>query len=54
MQPLSLEIREETDADIPAIEALTIAAFMNAPHTRHTEHFPRGIISYHASFDAKG
>jgi putative acetyltransferase len=33
------EIREETDADIHAIEALTISAFMNAPHTSHTEHF---------------
>lgn len=36
---MTLEIREETEADIHAIEALTIAAFMNAPHTSHTEHF---------------
>jgi predicted N-acetyltransferase YhbS len=36
---MNLEIREETDADIHAIEALTIAAFKNAPHTSHTEHF---------------
>jgi putative acetyltransferase len=36
---MNLKIREETEADIHAIEALTIAAFMNAPHTSHTEHF---------------
>lgn len=35
---MNLKIREETEADIHAIEALTIAAFMNAPHTSHTEH----------------
>jgi len=36
MKPL---IRQETPADILAIHALTKAAFLNAPHTAHTEHF---------------
>jgi len=36
---MNFEVREETDADIHAIEALTISAFMNAPHTSGTEHF---------------
>lgn len=35
---MNIEIRNETAADIPAIEAVTIAAFLNAPHTSHTEH----------------
>jgi len=34
-----MEIRNETSADVSAIEALTIAAFLNAPHTGHTEQF---------------
>lgn len=33
------QIRNESPADIDAIEALTIAAFLDAPHTAHTEHF---------------
>ncbi|MEM5310884.1 N-acetyltransferase [Paraburkholderia sp. JHI869] len=34
---MSLRIREETLADHAAIHALTEAAFLNAPHTHHTE-----------------
>lgn len=34
---MSVEIRRETAADIPAIEAVTASAFLNAPHTSHTE-----------------
>jgi putative acetyltransferase len=33
------QIRPETPADIPAIHALTEAAFLHAPHTSHTEHY---------------
>jgi putative acetyltransferase len=36
---MSIEIRNETAADVPAIEAVTTAAFLNAPHTDHTEQF---------------
>jgi putative acetyltransferase len=32
-----VELRQETPADVSAIEAVTIAAFLNAPHTSHTE-----------------
>jgi putative acetyltransferase len=32
------EERPETAADAAAIEAATISAFLNAPHTSHTEH----------------
>lgn len=32
-------IRGETPADVQAIEAVTIAAFRDAPHTSHTEQF---------------
>ena len=34
MQPM---IREEVPADVPSIEAVTIAAFLHAAHTSHTE-----------------
>lgn len=34
---MDISIRSETAADVPAIEAVTIAAFLNAPHTSHTE-----------------
>lgn len=34
-----MHIRLEIPADIPAIHALTQAAFLNAPHTQHTEHY---------------
>ena len=34
MQPI---VREEVPADVPSIEAVTVAAFLNAAHTSHTE-----------------
>lgn len=34
---VDIDIRSETAADIPAIRAVTISAFLNAPHTSHTE-----------------
>jgi putative acetyltransferase len=36
---MNIQIRRETPDDLPAIEAVTIAAFANAPHTSHTEQF---------------
>ena len=36
---MPLQLRHETPDDIAAIEALTVAAFANAPHTSHTEQF---------------
>ena len=36
---MNVKIRTETAADVPAIEAVTISAFLNAPHTGHTEQF---------------
>jgi putative acetyltransferase len=36
---MRIEIRRETAADISAIEAVTASAFLNAPHTSHTEQF---------------
>ncbi|GAW65695.1 acetyltransferase [Geoanaerobacter pelophilus] len=36
---MSLAIRKEAPADVAAIEAVTIAAFLNAPYTSHTEQF---------------
>ncbi len=33
------DIREESPSDVAAIHALTAAAFLNAPHTDHTEQF---------------
>src|SRR5258708_15645710 len=37
--PMKIEIRNETAADVAAIEAVTISAFLHAPHTSHTEQF---------------
>ncbi|MCP3170014.1 N-acetyltransferase [Myxococcus sp. QH3KD-4-1] len=37
--PMPLSIRPETPADSAAIERLTTAAFLDAPHTSHTEQF---------------
>ena len=34
---MTLKIREEAQADAPSIEAVTVAAFLDAPHTSHTE-----------------
>jgi putative acetyltransferase len=36
---MTIGLREETPADIPAIHALTWAAFLDAPHSAHTEQF---------------
>ncbi|MDR0441131.1 MAG: N-acetyltransferase [Candidatus Accumulibacter sp.] len=36
---MTLAIRQESPSDIMAIHALTKAAFLNAPHTAHTEQF---------------
>ncbi|WP_028475604.1 GNAT family N-acetyltransferase [Nevskia ramosa] len=36
---MSIEIRNEAARDIAAIEAVTIAAFLQAAHTDHTEQF---------------
>jgi len=36
---MNIEIRNETAADVPVIEAVTAAAFLNAPHADHTEQF---------------
>jgi putative acetyltransferase len=36
---MNIKIRKETAADVPAIEAVTISAFLNAPHTSHSEQF---------------
>jgi putative acetyltransferase len=36
---VSVRIRNEADEDVLAIEAVTAAAFLEAPHTSHTEQF---------------
>jgi putative acetyltransferase len=36
---MRVEIRHETLADIQKIEAVTTSAFLNAPHTSHTEQY---------------
>ena len=36
---MKLDIRNETAADVPEIEAVTKAAFLNALHTSHAEQF---------------
>ncbi len=36
---MSVRIRNEAHEDVPAIEAVTPAAYQNAPHTSHTEQF---------------
>jgi putative acetyltransferase len=37
--PMKIEIRSETAADVAAIEGVTMGAFLHAPHTSHTEQF---------------
>lgn len=37
--PMNIQIRPETPADIASIDAVTVAAFLEAPHTDHTEQF---------------
>jgi len=34
---MNIEIRKEVPSDVAHIEALTTVAFLNAPHTSHTE-----------------
>jgi putative acetyltransferase len=41
---MSVQIRNETGADVPAIEAVAAAAFLNAPHTDHTEQFIANML----------
>ena len=36
---MNIAVRHELAADVPAIEAVTTAAFLDAPHTSHTEQF---------------
>ncbi|WP_386069546.1 GNAT family N-acetyltransferase [Tahibacter sp. UC22_41] len=36
---MNLRIRNEALGDAATIEAVTVAAFLDAPHTAHTEHF---------------
>jgi putative acetyltransferase len=36
---MKIEIRNETAADVAAIKAVTVSAFLHAPHTSHTEQF---------------
>lgn len=36
---MSLHLRREAPGDAAAIEAVTMAAFLDAPHTAHTEQF---------------
>jgi putative acetyltransferase len=36
---MNMEVRNEEKSDIPAIEKVTIEAFLNAPHTGHTEQY---------------
>ena len=39
VEPMKVEIRSEASADVQKIEALTTSAFLNAPHTSHTEQY---------------
>jgi putative acetyltransferase len=36
---MSMKIRDETSSDAQIIEAVTASAFLNAPHTSHTEQY---------------
>jgi putative acetyltransferase len=36
---MTIKIRSELPSDVTAIETVTAAAFLNAPHTNHTEQF---------------
>jgi predicted N-acetyltransferase YhbS len=40
----NIKIRTETPLDVPAIDAVTISAFLSAPHTSHTEQFIVGAL----------
>jgi putative acetyltransferase len=58
--PMNIKIRPETAADVPAIEAVTISAFLKAPHTSHTEQFivsalrKAGLLTISLVADAEG
>lgn len=41
---MNIEIRNETPADAPAIEAVTISAFRNAPHSGNNEQIIVGAL----------
>ena len=57
---MNIKIRTETAADVPAIEAVTISAFLNAPHTSHTEQIivgalrKAGVLTISLVADAEG
>jgi putative acetyltransferase len=57
---MKIEIRNETAADVLEIEALTTFAFLNAPHTSHTEQHivnalrDAGTLTISLVADAKG
>jgi putative acetyltransferase len=57
---MSIKIRAETAADVPAIEAVTVSAFLNAPHTSHSEQFivsalrRTGLLTISLVADAEG
>lgn len=41
---MTIEIRSELPSDVTAIEAVTVAAFLNAPHASHTEQFIVNVL----------
>ena len=57
---LSMNIRKEQPEDIQAIHDVTVAAFLNAPHTDHTEQFivkalrDSGVLSISIVAEEKG
>jgi putative acetyltransferase len=57
---VNIKIRKETAADIAAIQAVTISAFLKAPHTSHTEQFivealrKAGLLTISLVADADG
>jgi putative acetyltransferase len=57
---MNIEIRNETAADVLEIEGLTTAAFLDAPHTSHTEQHivnalrDAGALTISLVADAKG
>jgi putative acetyltransferase len=44
VRTMNVKIRSETSADPAAIEAVTSGAFLNAPHTSHTEQHVVGLL----------
>jgi putative acetyltransferase len=57
---MNIKIRTETAADVAAIDAVTVSAFLNAPHTSHTEQFivsalrKAGLLTISLVADAEG